>query len=318
MKSLLQKYFFIFALIFPVSSYCVDWAPIYWLGYKQANGEVIREGCLIKVNIVGSQKEYFLNFDTGAAIPILFKNVILSDQNLSTIFQNKSRIQVSDDYPNTENYGFLVDGFIANKEFLGKLFYLDTIVPSVRSSVIGIAGLGVFPGSVVTIDFVKNQIALTNTKSEVENELKRNFIYENYMDIDGLVTISVSADSQNKVIGNFVFDTGSFGPGIVIFSSNKWAELTGRKLDDARNIRTNKRSLGHQFECIIAPSIIEIYSQAIMFNKPMLQYCLRDGVPMSANGIDGLIGSFAFIDKAVVILDSKEKSFGVSFRTDPK
>ncbi|HJU71806.1 MAG TPA: hypothetical protein VJ603_08165 [Paucimonas sp.] len=304
--------FFIYFSSFNV--YCTDWQPIYWAGQQKTKSEISKEAFLIKLKIDGITTDYYVNFDTGAADSFLFKNVIEKAPELAEYFHNEEKIKISKNYHDIEDFGYSVKGNIIGKRLSGNAFLLNNLIPAVKSSVIGIVGLGAFSQPYLAIDFINNRIINTNNIKEIEIDINKPFIFEKYQDIDGLPAVLLNDKSEK--LGKFVFDTGSSNQEIVLFNLETWIKLTGVKINDKSNEYKSIISLGHKFFCAIHISQKELNIGTINLGKPNLQFCLRDGIAMQEKGLDGIIGSRLFYEKAIVLIDIKNKEIGFSFNFD--
>jgi hypothetical protein len=299
---------------FPVSG--AEWTSAQWVWQKQPDGNFSKRSMLLPAHIVGSSKTYYFNLDTGAEISLLFKNIISSNLSLSKIFNNSSRSSVPSGFLYTMNYGFIVNGEIAATKFSNKAFLLQTSIPSMKTDIIGLVGLNAFSAPVLTVDYIKDRVALTNDVSEVEDDLPQKISYEKYTYTTGLPAINIS--TMGKSQGQYILDTGVSISDAVVFDLSSWKKMTGRELSDFRNKKIRDYTLGRFFDCVSAPSLLNIDIGSTTLGKLTIAYCLRDGIPIREKGIDGLIGTPSFFGKAIIIFDTKNQKVGFAFSEEQK
>lgn len=140
------------------------------------------------------------------------------------------------------DYGFVLNGNIADMPFSKVPLLLNTAVPHVSSNIIGFVGLDAFSTSIISIDLVNSRVLLTDTISEVMDSIKGSVVYEKYTSVYGLPAVTVY--NMGKSQGLYIFDTGISGADGVIFNIENWKKMTGKEIDDFRNKKTRKFSQG--------------------------------------------------------------------------
>lgn len=299
-----------------ITTSSAEWAPINWIWKKQPDGGYKRTSMLLPAHITGSDKTYYFNIDTGASRSLLYKNIVFSDTVLSKILNNSSRRSIPNGFPNVMDYGLVLDGKVANTEFSKNPFLLHTVAPNMKSDVIGVVGLDAFSLPVLSIDYIIGRVLVTNDVSEVEFKLQKKIRYGKYVSISGLPSIAISM--MGKTQGQYILDTGLTISDAVVFDLTSWKRMTGRELDDFRNRKKHDFTLGRSFNCTSAPALLNMDFGSITLGKLVIDYCLRDGIPMKERGFDGMIGGPSFYDKAVIVFDTKNQQIGFSFSEENK
>ena len=179
--------------------------------------------------------------------------------------------------------------------------------------VLGTLGIDAMRGRALAIDFPHRRLAVAAARAllppdaQPQTQVPMRIVTRSGNDAELEVPVRLQTDVAAKVS----YDTGS-SPFVLILSNAMWRRVTGRALDDRRNLSLHTPSWGEKTSFIGAPARGTVAVGNPLARDPIV-FTGGDAATDArfANGNDGTLGSALFVVSYVVILDFRAGRFGL-------
>lgn len=257
------------------------------------NGKLI-EKIAMSVPFQIENKEYRFQFDLGANMTLIYDKCFETTQFIKNRKIDNNSDAAGHKVFYVENQNIKVGKFQKNNYNLFGLLNFD------QGEVCGVVGADIFKDKILTIDFPKKQIIVSNRISK-KDEKTTNFV--DIQVINNKPVIPIKIDDK---LYHFQYDSGASIFPIFTYKQNFEKLINSSKTKDSMNIKNFNNPL-------IVKSIETskpIFIEKNKFNIEDFWYSDNDLFGLQNDKIDGIMGNVFFLNKKIII-DFKNKKFGI-------
>jgi hypothetical protein len=169
---------------------------------------------------------------------------------------------------------------------------------------LGTLGIDAFRGRVLALDFPHRRLAVASTVAQLppdaqpQTQQAMRVVTGRGQGAELMVAVHV-----RDIEANVGYDTGS-SPFVLILTNAVWRKVTGRALDDSRNLTIQVPAWGSKLPLVGAPAR-GIVSLGIPLVRDPIVYTGGDAATDArfSRGTDGTLGNAPFVASYVVVLD---------------
>jgi hypothetical protein len=293
----------------PTSS--LSWQSFRWHDINAGATRLERAALFVTVTIEGVPGERMMQLDTGAHYNALHGAAVadIAPALGATLEQSaKSRTPAT------------VAGTIAGVHVTGEKF---EVLPGYRAifergkpaPVIGTIGLPFFKSRLLVIDYPRARLAIVAAGAELPLAIERVMTFEPVERRNDKLYVRVAVDGVNQP--GYFFDTGA-SLATLATTPEEWRRLTGRTLDDPRNVRHKLPTWNDAWlESVSAPMIGSLSIGPVRRSSPPIvtfddpAYRL-DALP----GTRGLVGNALFTADHAIVIDLRRLRIGFARSAD--
>lgn len=268
--------------------------PFLWSHEHSGDFHSDRAALLVPVQVVGDQRTFYLQLDTGCEGTFLYGDVLLQqaiavDSGATDILLNW--------YPADSTFG------------ISRLpiWWRDNTASDTSDSgpaLIGTMGSGYLAGRILVLDFPNCQFAIYSNWDEIPPAILTGIDFVPADVRDHMFYVSVMLDQDT--VSSVLFDTGTSGFTLVLPQA-EWSRYTGLTGNEPTVQRDSVPSWGKYIPVWRAPSIHPLHFGRIAMEHPIIA-CVGPGQSSSALR---LMGNALFYDDYTLVVDFQASRLGI-------